>query len=129
MSLLLWRHLNRKNNVITNTKIIHRSVPFSQLKEQKITTIQSEKLPNNYYDDINNQKTFVDDAAKRLNINRPNEWYSVTWKVTRLKSAILISSEFCRYRWFNSTDQIFKLFTTITRCSISRTRMASLEIF
>jgi 5-hydroxyisourate hydrolase-like protein (transthyretin family) len=41
-----------------------------------------EKCPKNYWDDVNNQKKFIDWAGKQLNIKEMTDWYNVTRKVT-----------------------------------------------
>jgi hypothetical protein len=39
-------------------------------------------VPRNYWDDVNNQRKFMDWVAKELNISDMNGWYNITNKVT-----------------------------------------------
>jgi hypothetical protein len=39
------------------------------------------QCPNSYWDDIQNQKKFVEWAANELNFREMSDWYSVTFKV------------------------------------------------
>jgi hypothetical protein len=36
--------------------------------------------PHNYWDDMKNQRKFIDWAAKQLNIKEKSDWYNVTVK-------------------------------------------------
>jgi hypothetical protein len=40
-----------------------------------------EKVPNGYWDDINNQKKYLTWVEKELNINKLSDWYKVSAKV------------------------------------------------
>ena len=39
------------------------------------------KVPKNYWDNISNQRKFMDDFAAQLNIENQEEWYDVTTAV------------------------------------------------
>jgi hypothetical protein len=39
--------------------------------------------PDNYWDDLKNQRKFLDWAAKQLNVNKMSDWYSITSKVNK----------------------------------------------
>jgi hypothetical protein len=39
------------------------------------------KIPAKYWDDIENQRRFMDHLAKELNIKEFSDWYQVTQKV------------------------------------------------
>jgi hypothetical protein len=41
------------------------------------------KCPHNFWDDVNNQRKFVDWAGKQLDIKEMSDWYQVIQKVTR----------------------------------------------
>jgi hypothetical protein len=41
------------------------------------------KCPANYWDDVKNQRKFMDWAAKELNIKDMSDWYNVSINVTR----------------------------------------------
>jgi hypothetical protein len=38
-------------------------------------------VPRNYWNDVNNQRKFVDWAGKQLKINEMSDWYKITTKV------------------------------------------------
>ncbi len=39
------------------------------------------KVPKNYWGDVNNQLKFLNWAGKKLNINKMEDWYNVSYKV------------------------------------------------
>jgi hypothetical protein len=39
--------------------------------------------PRNYWDDMKNQRKFMDWATKELNINNMSDWYNITFRVTK----------------------------------------------
>jgi hypothetical protein len=39
--------------------------------------------PRNFWEDMKNQKWFVDWASKQLNIQEFSDWYNVTFKVLK----------------------------------------------
>jgi hypothetical protein len=41
-----------------------------------------EKSTQNFWESVNNQKRFMDWAAKKLNIKEMSDWYKVSLKVT-----------------------------------------------
>jgi hypothetical protein len=41
-----------------------------------------QKCPNNYWNNINNHKKFVEWASKELNIKEMSDWYKVSIQVT-----------------------------------------------
>jgi hypothetical protein len=42
-----------------------------------------EKCPRNYWDDMKNQRKFMDWASKQLDIKDMSDWYKLTYKVTQ----------------------------------------------
>jgi hypothetical protein len=42
-----------------------------------------DKSPNNIWDNVNNQRKFMDWVAKQFNINKMSDWYSVKLKVLK----------------------------------------------
>ena len=41
------------------------------------------KCANTYWDDINNQRKFVEWVGKELKIKEMSDWYNVSWKVEK----------------------------------------------
>jgi hypothetical protein len=44
------------------------------------------RLQNNYWNDVNNQRKFLDWASKELKIKEMSDWYYVSIKVTPITS-------------------------------------------
>jgi hypothetical protein len=40
-----------------------------------------DKCPANYWDDVNNQRKFMEWAAKELNIKEMSDWYNINYEV------------------------------------------------
>jgi hypothetical protein len=46
-------------------------------KEKKSKEISRDQQPFGYWKDINNQRTFFDNLGRELNIQQPEDWYTV----------------------------------------------------
>eukprot|EP01118_Nematostelium_gracile_P011135 TRINITY_DN3913_c0_g1_i1.p1 TRINITY_DN3913_c0_g1~~TRINITY_DN3913_c0_g1_i1.p1 ORF type:complete len:156 (-),score=14.67 TRINITY_DN3913_c0_g1_i1:15-482(-) len=66
---LLYRYNNAVSRMIT-----------SIFPEHQWNTINFRRTPNNTWDDLQVQKNFMINLAKKLNINTMEDWYRVTYK-------------------------------------------------
>jgi hypothetical protein len=48
--------------------------------------------PAGYWNDINNQRTFFDDLAKSLNIQKPEDWNNVSLRTVLEKGGYFVNS-------------------------------------
>jgi hypothetical protein len=48
--------------------------------------------PQNRWKDINAQRSFMDTLAKKLNIQKPEDWYKVTVKAAKKEGATFIKT-------------------------------------
>jgi hypothetical protein len=56
-----------------------------------------------FWEDVRNQRRFMEWAAKQLNIKGQSDWYNVTYMVTIVIQQILIDLEHCKY-WRGEFD-------------------------
>jgi hypothetical protein len=49
------------------------------------------KCPNKFWDDMKNQKQFVDWTAKQLNIDQMSDWYNISSKVIVVQGPVQTS--------------------------------------
>jgi hypothetical protein len=42
-----------------------------------------EKGPSHYWEDVKNQRKFMDWAAKQIGIKEMSDWYNITYQVTK----------------------------------------------
>jgi hypothetical protein len=52
-----------------------------------------ERLPHEYWNDKNNQRSFMDWVAKQLNYNNREDWYNISHKVKNSKKLRIFKKE------------------------------------
>jgi hypothetical protein len=67
--------------------LINRYTSLSQLLSEVYPDYEwlpwkFDKCPNGYWDDVNNQRKFMDWTAKQLNVNSVGDWVKVSYKVS-----------------------------------------------
>jgi hypothetical protein len=86
------------------------------------------KSPRNYWENVNNQRKYIEWAGKQLNIKQLSDWYKVTRKVL----AFSIFSQLLghtRNWWRRSTSRkVQGLHLPVTFLCIPRLRMVAMEI-
>jgi conjugal transfer/entry exclusion protein len=50
--------------------------------------IRFESTHSSYWNDLNNQRQFLDWAAQQLNVNSPSDWYTVTLKASNILTQV-----------------------------------------
>jgi hypothetical protein len=75
---LLNKHYNGSPSLLISSVF-----PEYQLLPWKFSVV-----PHNFWSNTENQKTFMNWAAKQLNIKEPSDWYNITVKVRVLKNSI-----------------------------------------
>jgi hypothetical protein len=81
--------VSKSNNSFTKSSYADQSK-----KRNSTTVTTSTDKPPHYWDDVINQKRFMESATKLLNIKDMNEWYSVT------KQVKLYTQKITKYRIF-----------------------------
>ena len=62
----------------------HRHILLSTFfPEQEWLPWKFDKCPSNFWENVNNQRKFLDWAGKELKINEMSDWYNVSYRVNK----------------------------------------------
>ena len=88
----------------------------------------SGKCPRNFWEDVKNQRKFMEWAGKELNIKENSDWYKINYKVNKEGKIGVIGKGYRGFgrEIFVASIQLFSFQNLV--CHFPRTRMVAMEI-
>jgi hypothetical protein len=84
--------------------------------------------PRNFWGNVENQRKFVEFAAKQLKIKDLSDWYNVTHKAYIAVTLPLIKPGIHRYWWWWFAHKIYRIYFSYYFNRVSRLRLVTMEI-